>query len=220
MKQYLLLVMVFLFQISNAQECKVLMAALEGEYKGECKKGKAHGEGEAIGMDTYKGEFKKGWPEGKGTYIWKNGDVFEGEFRKGEKHGEGTLYHKVKDSVVKGFWKNDIYKGLYERSFKNIEKSQNVSAVNFSKIEENIQGVRISIKEGQQLINYPRVTIAVLDGRFQTQNNQNNFVELTNVTYPVKLKVLYKQDYFVFEISEPGLWQITTDFTYIKGLGN
>ncbi len=53
------------------------------DYHGECKKGLAHGKGEAFGRDHYIGEFKKGWPNGNGLYKWNNGDNYEGEWKKG-----------------------------------------------------------------------------------------------------------------------------------------
>ena len=98
--------------------CRVRLPDLAGSYEGECHRGKAHGQGKAIGRDTYEGEFAKGLPHGHGTYTWANGDTYEGEFAKGAKEGEGKLvFAPVKadsvqtDSVQVGLWKNDQFLG-------------------------------------------------------------------------------------------------------------
>jgi hypothetical protein len=65
-------------------EVDVAVSKLYGHYKGECKGGKAHGHGEAIGKDRYQGEFVNGYPHGPGTYIWGDGERFVGRFVKGE----------------------------------------------------------------------------------------------------------------------------------------
>ena len=98
--------------------CRVRLPDLAGSYEGECHRGKAHGQGKAIGRDTYEGEFAKGLPHGHGTYTWANGDYYEGEFVKGAKEGEGKMvFAPVKadsvqtDSVQFGLWKNDQFLG-------------------------------------------------------------------------------------------------------------
>ncbi len=99
--------------------CRVRLPDLAGSYEGECHRGKAHGQGKAIGRDTYEGEFAKGFPDGQGTYTWANGDYYEGAFVKGDKEGEGKMvFASAKsdsvqtDSVQVGLWKNDLF--LYE----------------------------------------------------------------------------------------------------------
>ena len=94
----------------NFNDCRVMVDDIAGSYEGECLKGKAHGQGKAIGKDTYEGEFKKGYPDGKGTYTWINGDYFVGEFVKGEREGEGKMvYASVNaDSVQSGYWEEDV----------------------------------------------------------------------------------------------------------------
>ena len=121
-KFFLLLPCVLIIQMAAAQEtCKVMMPSLEGQYEGDCKKGKAHGSGKAEGTDQYLGEFKDGLPHGKGVYRWKNGDFYEGEWQNGKKSGDGGMAYKRNgkaDSVVTGFWKNNTYVGKYEKPFK------------------------------------------------------------------------------------------------------
>ena len=113
-------------------DCKVLLKELEGEYSGDCKKGLAHGNGEAKGIDTYKGEFKKGIPHGTGTYLWKNGNSYEGEFKDGMKDGKGRLVYKKEnqaDSVITGYWSKDKYAGLTLMGYEVISKSGNISFI-------------------------------------------------------------------------------------------
>ena len=94
-------------------DCRVMVDDIAGSYEGDCSKGKAHGQGKAIGKDTYEGEFKKGYPDGQGTYTWINGNYYEGEFIKGKREGEGKMvFASVKeDSVQAGYWEDDIYQG-------------------------------------------------------------------------------------------------------------
>ena len=91
--------------------CRVRLPDLAGSYEGECRRGKAHGQGKAIGRDTYEGKFAKGLPHGHGTYTWANGDYYEGEFVKGAKEGDGKLvFASVKaDSIQTGRWDNDRF---------------------------------------------------------------------------------------------------------------
>lgn len=88
-----LLVFVFVCSIAvYAQfDCKVKVSTLQGQYNGECKKGLAHGDGAAKGVDTYVGEFKKGYPHGFGVYTYANGSNYIGNYSKGLKDGYGLM---------------------------------------------------------------------------------------------------------------------------------
>ena len=92
--------------VTAQDNCKVLVEALKGSYTGDCKDGKANGQGKAVGSDTYEGEFKLGLPEGSGTYIWADKSVYAGYMKKGLMDGSGELTYRMpsgKDSVVTGF---------------------------------------------------------------------------------------------------------------------
>ena len=84
-KFYLLIVMgiIVMMPLFGQSECKVLKDEISIEYKGDCKDGLAHGQGEATGIDHYKGSFKKGFPHGEGTYKWYTGESYEGQWKKG-----------------------------------------------------------------------------------------------------------------------------------------
>ncbi|MDO5979682.1 hypothetical protein [Flavivirga spongiicola] len=218
MKHYILLLLAWLvINITYAQNCKVLLNTINNAYQGDCKKGKADGEGLAKGIDTYLGAFKKGLPHGFGIYTWHDGKTYKGQFKKGKKEGQGELSFKA-DSIITGFWKKDVYIGLFEKPYNKIDKSQNVSAYNLNKTQENINSLRFYIRVNQQYEQNPQLNIVVHSGQYQYQLNNNNFIELTNVTYPIKLKAYYKQDFIEVEIFQSGLWVIKTDITYIKGL--
>lgn len=200
-----------------SQDCKVLLKSINGTYEGDCKKGKAEGEGLAKGVDTYQGQFKKGLPHGTGIYTWQDGRTYEGIFKKGMKEGQGTLTTKG-DSIISGFWKKDVYMGLFENPYKKLVKSQNVSSYTLNKLQDDIHNLRFYIKVNQEQVSYPRLNFVLQSGQYQRQIDNSDFVELTNVTFPIKLKVIYKQDFIEIEIFQPGLWEIKTDITYIRGL--
>lgn len=221
-----LIVIAFLLVFINevkSQNCKVLLKTINSSYTGDCKKGKAEGKGIAKGTDTYKGEFKKGLPNGMGVYTWSNGNEYNGEFKKGKKEGQGVLVYKrsiTKDSIVKGFWKKDQYIGMFKKPYKKLDKSQNVNAISLNKAQDDIKSLRFYLKVDQKQILNPAVNVIVHSGQYQSQINNTNFVELTNVSFPIKLKVYFNQEYIELEIFQSGLWDIKTDITFIKGLGN
>ncbi|UMB60829.1 hypothetical protein MHL31_01120 [Lutibacter sp. A80] len=197
------------------------MKSINKTYTGDCKKGKANGMGTANGEDSYVGLFKKGYPEGKGVYTWKNGNSFEGNFKKGKKTGPGKMIYKtatLKDSIVTGFWKNDTYLGLYETPYKKIDNSQNVTGVRFTKSEDNIKRVRLYVREDNILIRNPQITIVVHNGLYQELRAQSDFVELTNATFPLKLRATYGREFIEIEILEPGNWDVRVSIENIKGL--
>ena len=98
--------------------CKVVMESLNGRYAGECKKGLAHGKGEAKGLYRYVGNFKNGLPNGKGIFYYGD-DFFDGNFQDGIREGKGEM-HFIKngaDSVVKGYWSADEYRGKVYKTY-------------------------------------------------------------------------------------------------------
>ena len=94
--------------------CKVTHPNLVGAYTGDCKFGLANGRGEAKGVDRYVGMFNDGLPNGKGTYYFGDTTYFKGSFQNGMKEGKGEMHYLrlgKADSVVKGYWSADIFKG-------------------------------------------------------------------------------------------------------------
>lgn len=74
--------------------CWVADPYINGQYKGQCKNGKANGRGSSVGIDAYEGEFVDGVIHGQGTYIWKDGDRFVGNFQGGKPHGRGMMIYR------------------------------------------------------------------------------------------------------------------------------
>lgn len=105
----------FVYNYVYSQECIVISEALKGKYEGGCEKGKAHGNGKAIGMDSYEGEFRNGFPDGKGMYIWKDGHYFIGRYKKGIKEGRGTCTSKVQQEKIQS--SAVIGKKIYMKDF-------------------------------------------------------------------------------------------------------
>lgn len=115
-----LMIPFFLLMLSNLSysqtkdDCKVETEALQGTYTGECKNGLANGKGEAKGLEKYSGNFKNGMPNGEGTYFFKDGTFFTGNFLDGLREGKGEMHFPVAgqaDSVLKGYWSADEYRG-------------------------------------------------------------------------------------------------------------
>src|SRR5437868_10788313 len=79
-----------------SQDCAVEKESLKGIYTGDCKNGKANGNGKSVGTDTYEGDFKSGLPDGRGTYVWINGNQYTGKFVKGLKEGKGLIALKAR----------------------------------------------------------------------------------------------------------------------------
>lgn len=202
--------------------CKVLVKELEGEYKGDCKKGLAHGEGEATGLDTYIGEFKKGLPHGEGKYIYNPGDrTHEGNWKKGQQEGFGvlTVYTQTDTILKEGYWREGEYYSKYEMPYKvtyrmEIKKVSFIKKAEGNTIEfrftlqgkpnENVREVKMESKTGFK---------AIIPG---------TSAEFANCTFPFKGKIEYmtvKKEFSAesqasmycelqFEIYEPGIWEI------------
>ncbi|WP_298367459.1 hypothetical protein [uncultured Lutibacter sp.] len=205
----------------QSQNCKVLIKELNENYTGDCKKGKANGKGTAKGIDTYTGNFKKGYPDGEGIYTWKNGNSFEGSFKKGKKIGQGKMIYKtatLKDSIVTGFWKNDIYAGMYENPFKKLNNSPNVTGLRFTKADGENKRVRLYVREDNTLVRNPLINVVVHHGLYQELRTQSDFVELTNATFPLKLRATYGREFIEIEIFESGNWDVQITIENIKGL--
>jgi hypothetical protein len=213
------------FQKSFTQECTVDNPSLRGAYTGDCKKGKANGKGKSVGIDVYEGDFKAGLPDGSGTYTWSNGNSFTGQFVKGVKQGKGVLTIKkpdVQDSVVEGYWKNDAYIGKYEQPYSVYFKSKLVTEFEvsykkdaFSQItffvtntsggtQSTFYGYSPRLKVDEVQLNYGRY------GRLMVNDIHTKKTEsiLSDVTYPIRMKVLIDKEEVEMEFREPGSYVI------------
>ncbi|MDX2444451.1 MAG: hypothetical protein QNK30_11695, partial [Bacteroidales bacterium] len=157
------------------------------DYQGECKKGLAHGQGEAFGRDHYTGEFKKGWPDGMGHYEWNNGDSYKGEWKKGERHGLGkfTFTISAKEIVLDGKWVNDEF--VERRKEYKVEERSNVT-FNIRRIGE---GDKVSF--WLPAIKDPKKGIQnlVLNSSSGKEVRKGSIVGFENLSFPATLSISF-----------------------------
>jgi len=218
MKQLFLLVVSLVFALLlNAQnDCKVLVPELSGTYVGKCKKGLAHGYGEANGTDSYKGNFKKGLPNGQGVYIWASGSTYDGDWVYGLRDGFGvyTFKYQGRDSIQSGKWDGDIYIGkIYPKPL--VMYKEFVTRYSFRRGGDGSR-ILIDLKlNGQQNKDILDFSLISSSG---SQFEMGRSYGLEMVDFPVVIKVKYvswnaahssRHDAsFEFEIYEPGNWQV------------
>jgi hypothetical protein len=176
--------------------CKVSMQALQGKYEGECKDGKANGNGKAEGVDSYTGMFKNGFPEGNGEYNWANKDKYIGNFRKGQLEGKGEMHYATKngkDSIVVGFWKKNKYIGIYEHPYVVRDRTGKVNKVDVQVIQGRKSGGSINITSTSQIGVGPVLTeITVLGGQYINKNVQSmansGIARITQIIFPFRAR--------------------------------
>lgn len=201
----------------SQQDCKVLKKEISDYYVGKCKKGLAHGEGTATGIDRYEGKFKKGMPDGKGTYFWANGDVYEGEWHAGSRDGFGTYTFSIgnKDSVMVGMWKDDVYTGPRIEKPKVISVN-GVDSYSFRRLGDGEQ-IAINIyMNGARNTNLENFSMISNSG---SDYNAGQSVGYEHINFPFTCKISYttwnkmhtsqQRVRFEFEISQPGNWELT-----------
>ncbi len=102
------------FLFAQQAPCKVLVDSLAGEYTGECKNGLANGHGETKGILHFIGAFKNGMPNGAGACYYPDSSFYQGNFQDGIKEGKGEMHYRLNnrpDSVIKGYWSGNDYRG-------------------------------------------------------------------------------------------------------------
>lgn len=198
---FFVVTVLFFSPVVLAQNCKVLDPNLAGVYTGECKNGKAEGLGKAAGTNTYEGQFKLGLPDGTGIYSDAKGNSFKGSFKKGKRDGEGVAIIKTETgetNTVTGFWKKDVYIGLFESTYKLVTKTYMVNTVNITfepassipTIELNLESVTGGSVDVHGDIPKPTLSEAIfVKGSYQnmstisTQQKRNTYI-LQNLIYP------------------------------------
>lgn len=211
------------WQFLPDDDCTVLLPKISGKYEGDCKKGKAHGVGKAVGEDTYEGEFKKGLPEGNGTYSWSNGNVYKGNWKDGLKDGEGQLIinrENQPDSVVVGFWKDDEYIGKYEKPYEVESKSSNINKLVI---------IKKSLTPSQVEIIIMRKNSTVGISNLRVNSNAGTFYDKKFVVdkFPLEMEIEFdsksatgfgaaKEKFTCkVKISEEGNWQVNIDLSNV-----
>ena len=213
---FLAVILLWGMALFSQQPCKVLVKEISDQYIGKCKKGLAHGNGKASGMDTYEGRFRKGLPHGKGTYTWANGDMYEGDWKEGVREGFGILKFTIedKDSLLVGMWERDEYIGPKPEKPKVIA-SDGVERFSFRRLGD---GDRFTINfymNGTVNSSIEALSAISTSG---AQFNTGVSIGYDALNWPVNCKVTYvtwnkthTRQYrvrFEFEISQPGNWEI------------
>jgi hypothetical protein len=228
-----ILSVIILSSLAFAQnECKVLVPELQGQYKGECKKGLADGEGSAQGEEKYVGNFKKGLPHGFGVYFYKNGSNYVGSFKKGVRDGYGLLNDMSSGGKVMhyGLWvagklaiPNDA-RGLYRvhnyRGPNMIipEVKMGNHLANQIFIEFTEQGVPTKTAT---IVDYKISSGEYVENIDRTLNREIQFDNVTEFPVTLYLKYVYKridwrnQDCeFEVTLFTPGIWTIKLEHSH------
>ena len=195
----------------SQSNCKVKLEVLSESYKGDCKKGYAHGSGEASGKeDIYKGNFKKGYPHGFGEYNWGNGSKYIGDFSKGKMDGQGVLIVKKPDGteeLKKGYFESNEYIGEYKYPY-SVKSKREVKNVYIQEDPSVLHGdlyqITIKVKSNG---NYVKPFLMV---NYENGSNYSSGT-LHNVKYPCKkIEISFKQDGFssrvLLDIYKKGNW--------------
>lgn len=204
-------------------DCKVSLDALKGNYTGECNKGKANGQGVAIGKDKYVGQFSNGYPDGEGVYRWADSSYFKGLFKKGKREGKGAMHYLTaagKDSLETGYWKKDKYIGKYENPYVVESYSGKVTRVSCRLANRDQRIITISIYKqlnatGFNNANIPQKFYAgeqILEGRYLRVNPQSlsnsQLVTFSDVSYPFKAIFSIGGEQVQISFYEPGEYTV------------
>ena len=205
-----------------SQDCEVALASIKGKYTGGCKNKMADGVGKAEGTDIYDGGFKSGYPYGQGVYTYKNGDFFVGNFKKGVKEGQGEFHFKKadSDSIIKGFWKNDVYVAAYLHPYEIIMKSSGFNRLDI-KPDVGLDNTLTIVSENtirsnsisNQAPPLPVISnFVVSQGSYEKEErstkDKTSIMVLTGIKFPLEIQVNYGDESFKVLILKPGVWGI------------
>lgn len=214
-----------LYSQDNVKDCKVELTTLNGTYAGECKKGFAHGKGEAKGAHHYVGIFKYGLPNGKGTYYYSNSVYYTGNFQEGLKEGKGEIHYKregMEDSVIKGYWSADEYRGKAYKTY-NITEMPGFERVDIVPSDESGNTLTIEISSTSGIPNnqspgsgYVLTVTEVIakDGslirKLETNDSPLKFSTIYEINkFPVRLQGMFSNGRtFNVELYKKAQWRI------------
>ena len=208
-----------IFSVTMAQDaCKVLIPEISEEYQGACRRGFAHGKGNARGSDHYEGMFRKGLPHGIGTYTWANGDKYEGRWKEGMKHGPGKFIYKQDGEIIiqEGIWQNGKYQGLGKTAAYTIGHMMNVDRYRIRRTGDGNM-ILMSVHEHGRVHPSPRNLVMNINTGSGIQVGQSHGYE--NVSFPAEVRITYEMHdklgvgsmvrvHFDVTINEPGVWEI------------
>jgi len=204
--------------------CKVLSGNLSASYTGECRNGLANGQGQAKGTHRYTGMFKNGMPDGTGTYYYDESQYYEGSFQNGIKEGKGEMHYLKKgaaDSVIKGFWSGDEYRGKkYTTYYFSTTEQFDRTDINPSAASGNTVTIEIETTSGSPsgssaggtvilLINLvsPSSSILKMTTKFETAFKSTSTYEL--ISFPCKLfGTLSNGNTFQLDLYKAANWKV------------
>lgn len=216
---YLLILGFLVLQpLKGQSDCKVLKSEISIEYKGDCKDGFAHGEGEAFGIDHYIGHFKKGYPDGVGTFSWSTGEVYKGQWKRGMRHGKGeySFFANRKDTTIVGKWVKDKYVGSEKGSSSyKITYKNNIGRVTVVRMGPGSQVRCKFLRHGGELA----VGNLMFISDSGTTSTFRQFTGFEHIEFPLKAKVTFSvpNDFntailnceLSFIIYEPGSYELS-----------
>jgi len=174
-------------------------------------------------------------PDGEGIYVLSNGNRYTGGFIGGLKDGIGTMLYKranATDSIVDGFWKNDLYVGKDENPYRVYFKSKNINELETSFKDDKYYTISFEITNntsGRPNINNiynpepdnrPSETAKMqIDeveltrghyGRLYHNDNHTKKIEsiLEDVTFPIRLKAKIGEEFVEMEFRKPGSYKV------------
>jgi len=202
----------------SQEPCKVLTPEIADNYDGPCKKGLAHGEGNAWGVDFYSGRFREGLPDGFGKYNWANGDVFEGQWKQGKRNGNGTLKFEKegKQMELTGIWKDNEYMRSEKIPSYSLGHILNVERYSIRRTGDGNM-ILLTTYEQNRVNSKPQNLHFQLDTGSSILLGQSSGYE--GVSFPAEVKITYNvadklgQGAVVrvrleVTINEPGAWEI------------
>lgn len=199
----------YLISQDKGKSCKVLVKNLQEIYEGKCKKGLAHGQGIAVGIDRYKGKFIKGFPHGKGTYIWQNGNYYIGSWYNGKRSGKGKFVSILNntETILDGYWENDQYLGKskpVDFKYRIIIGDVRLTYLHLNKEGNNIE---LLIRRDGYQINDSIFDYGFISdyGTIQISGSE---LEFNHVTFPFKADIK-------FSVLYENIHSNVTDFRYI-----
>jgi len=230
MKQLILISFTFFLMnnVRSQEACEVKMKEISGTYSGDCKDGKANGSGKSKGTDEYQGEFKAGYPDGKGMYIYQDGHYFMGFFKKGKKEGRGDMYYensKGDDSVISGYWKKDLYVGLYEKPWDVMNPSTRIGKVEGRKISKEGSTISFTVHQMSNASSMGNsgflggvVSESVMQGTFENRSQQNlsnsTITRYQQVRFPFKVLIMFTgNESAEFIFYEPGDYDLSVNLS-------
>ena len=211
-------IFVALSNLSGQDHCTVLKAEISDSYSGKCKKGLAHGIGQASGDHAYHGNFKNGLPHGKGKYTYENLDFYKGEWRNGMRHGNGKLVKASEgfdeENTRLGLWKNDEFVREIVPEVYKVVRKQNIAMLNVKKIDESANKIEYAMRNMREVNNFNyHSSSGIIDnvGNGRLVIKEPKFPVTVLIEYDVKTKLSSEHsNHVVVEIKfeSTGNWKV------------